>query len=404
MTNQPTERPGYPRRSPEGKTASTPRPGQGAPHPTSGPAARNADSAEFFASQQNPQQEALIRKRKRRNNKRKRHVRTALIVLGAIVLVGAGVAWGVVSAIKAGEGAVHQAAQAEDIQTPEEAVTYDEGKTVKYNGHTYALNENMVSICVIGFDRKAPAESGEKAGQADAVMVIALDTASGKATAIGLPRDSMVEVGEFVGDAFIGLDQMQLCLAYSYGDGRETSCEYTTTVASRVLYNMPISYYFALDLSGVGPLNDSIGGVALTPLQSIPNTNIVEGQDTVLFGDNALRYVQWRDTSVLTSSLDRQARQVQYIKAFAAQALQLSQGSVGTLLDLYNTASEYSITNLGVNEFGYLATSVLQSGLNSLDVTTLAGEMQQGERYAEFYLDKDAVYETVLNVYYHQVD
>ena len=346
----------------------------------------------------------LIRKRKRSHSKRKKRIRVALVVLVVVALVGGGTAWGVMSTIKAGEGAIHEASQAEDIQTAENAVAYDEGKTVKYNGHTYALNENMVSVCIIGFDRTAPAEVGEKAGQADAVMVMALDTETGEATAIGLPRDSMVEVGEFVGSAFIGLDKMQLCLAYSYGDGRETSCQYTTTVASRVLYNMPISYYFALDLSGVGPLNDAIGGVALTPLQSIPNTGIVEGQDTVLFGNNALRYVQWRDTSVLTSSLDRQARQVQYIKAFAAQALGMAQGNVGTLLDLFNTAGEYSITNLGVSEFGYLATSVLSSGITSLNVTTLPGEMQQGEKYAEYYLDKNAVYETVLDVYYRQVD
>lgn len=369
------------------------------------PSSGRKETSDFFASQTASQnQEVLIRKRKRSHKKRNKRLKVALAVIAGIALVGGGIAWGVMGTIKAGETAIHEAAQAEDIQTVEEAVTYDEGKTVKYNGHTYALNENMVSLCIIGYDRTAPAEVGEKAGQADAVMVMAFDTETGSVTAIGLPRDSMVEVGEFVGDAFIGLDQMQLCLAYSYGDGRETSCDYTTTVASRVLYNMPISYYFALDLSGVGPLNDSIGGVALTPLQSIPNTGIVEGQDTVLFGDNALRYVQWRDTSVLTSSLDRQERQVQYIKAFASQALGMAQGNVGTLLDLFNTASAYSVTNLGVNEFSYLATSVLSSGITSLDVVTLQGEMQQGEKYAEFYLDKDAVYETVLDVYYRQVD
>ena len=392
MTNRPTNRPP----SPQSRPASTQAPSRSTGQPTAG----RTDSSEFFAQQAASQsQEVLVRKRKRSHSKRKKRIRIALVAL-----VGGGTAWGIMSTIKAGEGAIHEASQAEDIQTVENAVTYDEGKTVKYNGHTYALNENMVSICVIGFDRTAPAEVGEKAGQADAVLVMALDTETGEATAIGLPRDSMVEVGEFVGDAFIGLDKMQLCLAYSYGDGRETSCQYTTTVASRMLYNMPISYYFALDLSGVGPLNDAIGGVALTPLQSIPNTAIVEGEDTVLFGSNALRYVQWRDTSVLTSSLDRQARQVQYIKAFAAQALGMAQGNVGTLLDLFNTASEYSITNLGVSEFGYLATSVLSSGITNLNVTTLSGEMQHGEKYAEYYLDKNSVYETVLDVYYRQVD
>ena len=82
----------------------------------------------------------------------------------------------------------------------------------------------------------------------------------------------------------------------------------------------------------------------------------------------------------------------------------MAQGNVGTLLDLFNTANGYSITNLGVSEFSYLATSVLSSGITSLNVTTLPGEMQQGEKYAEYYLDKNAVYETVLDVYYRQVD
>ena len=29
--------------------------------------------------------------------------------------------------------------------------------------------------------------------------------------------------------------------------------------------------------------------------------------------------------------------------------------------------------------------------------------MQQGDKFAEFYLDKTNVYETILNVYYHEV-
>ena len=196
MTNRPTNRPTPPSRAPRSGSPSTQAPQQTAGQPTEG----RADSSEFFAQQAASQnQEVLIRKRKRSHSKRKKRIRVALVVLVVVALVGGGTAWGVMSTIKAGEGAIHEASQAEDIQTAENAVAYDEGKTVKYNGHTYALNENMVSICIIGFDRTAPAEVGEKAGQADAVMVMALDTKTGEATAIGLPRDSMVEVGEFVG-------------------------------------------------------------------------------------------------------------------------------------------------------------------------------------------------------------
>mgnify|MGYP007110378430 FL=1 len=47
---------------------------------------------------------------------------------------------------------------------------------------------------------------------------------------------------------------------------------------------------------------------------------------------------------------------------------------------------------------------MLSSGITNLNVTTLSGEMQHGEKYAEYYLDKNSVYETVLDVYYRQVD
>ena len=348
--------------------------------------------------------EVLIRKKRRTHAKRNRRLKIAACVVIALAVVVGGAAFAVYSMMKAGEDALHEASKAEDIQTQEEAETYDQGRTVTYNGHTYKLNENMVSVVVIGYDREDPAEEGEAAGQADAVMVLAMDTETGKITGIGVPRDSMVSVEEWAGDAYAGQSTMQLCLAFAYGDGAEKSCQNVTTAVSRVLYNMPMSYYFAIDLSGVGPLNDAIGGVGLTPLQTIPSTDIVEGQQTILWGSDALRYVRWRDTSVFTSALDRQARQVQYVKAFFAKAMAQAQGNVGMFVDLYNTASEYSMTNLGLNEYSYLASTVLGTGVGELDITTLAGEDQMGTKYVEYILDTESVYQTVLDAYYTQID
>ena len=37
-------------------------------------------------------------------------------------------------------------------------------------------------------------------------------------------------------------------------------------------------------------------------------------------------------------------------------------------------------------------------------MVTLDGEMGEGETYAEFYLNQDAVYQTVLDTYYTPVD
>jgi anionic cell wall polymer biosynthesis LytR-Cps2A-Psr (LCP) family protein len=390
--------PGSPSDAPSGGLSGGPSPGPLSDTPS------NASPPDSPPPDDPPDaQDTLVRKRKRKKRKRK-GLRIAILVLIILLIAGGLAIWVALGMMRTGEEAIRGGISQTPVESGENAVTYDEGKTVSYNGHTYVLNENMISVVFIGFDRFSSAERGEPAGQADVVMVLAFDTQTGKMTAIGVPRDSMVDVSKFVGEAFLGEDTMQLCLSYSYGDGREQSCANTVTAVSRILYNMPITYYFALNESGIAPLNDAIGGVTLTPLQTVPGTNIVEGENTVLFGNHAYRYVQWRDTSVLNSSLDRQARQVQYVKAFASQALQLSEGSVGVLLDLFNITADYSVTNLGVNEFSYLTSAVLANNVTGLDMVTLDGEMVQGEVYAEYYLDRNAVYETVLNVYYRQTD
>ena len=140
--------------------------------------------------------EVLIRKKRRRNTKRRRALRIVAIVAVVLVVIGSGSAFAVWNAVRSGEQALHQTADATDIQTADNSVTYDEGRTVQYNGHTYALNENMVSVVVMGYDRTATDEVNGQNGQADAVMVMALDTSTGKVTAIGIPRDSMVDVSK----------------------------------------------------------------------------------------------------------------------------------------------------------------------------------------------------------------
>lgn len=118
----------------------------------------------------------------------------------------------------------------------------------------------------------------------------------------------------------------------------------------------------------------------------------------------AERYVQFRDTSTLTSSLDRQRRQVSYLKAFTNKVLQNATGDPAALLSLYQTAQDYTWTNLGFDQFSYLASTMLAKGMTSFDVVTLDGEMGEGETYAEFHLNQDAVYQTVLDTYYTPVD
>ena len=260
----------------------------------------------------------------------------------------------------------------------------------------------MVSVAFIGSDG---AQTGGTVGQADAVVLFTFNLETGAVKVISIPRDSMVDVSEYAGDAYVGQDTMQLCLAYSYGDGAWTSSQRVADLVSRVLYDVPVSYYFTLNLQGIAALNDAIGGVTLTPLQTLTKSeNIVEGQQTTLWGDDARLYVQWRDQSDNTSSLDRQQRQMQYLSAFFEQAIAAAKADPAVIANIYNTAAQYAWTTLGFDEFSYLASQVLSLGISSVDVESLPGTMGMGERYAEFYLDKEGVRQVVLTTFYHEVD
>lgn len=377
-----------------------------APDDASEPEDREPRGAHFApaVSEDNivPPEELLTRKKIKVHTRRKKAVRVLAIVLAIVLLAGAGIAVAVRTSIDAGQKAFEE--------STEKAKEEQKKNQITYNGHAYELNDHMATICFIGFDyQHYDSRGNERTRQSDAVVVMALNTDTGKATAIVIPRDSMVDVDVYSNGTYVGQEQQQIALQFAYGDGADGSAGLVAEAASRVLYDIPIDYYFALDINGVGPINDSIGGVTLEPLMTIPNTSVVQGQTTTLFGKNAERYVQYRDSQGIvsdstTSALDRQARQVQYMKAFINQVLSSAKTNPTSLVSLYQTALQYTYTNLGVNEFSYLASTMLDKGIASFEFTSLPGEQVQNDTLAEYHLDREGIRDVVMQTFYHRVD
>ncbi len=325
---------------------------------------------------------------------RKRAIGIAvLVVLFIIAMIAAGIALFVNHSIAQGRRKFEDSMQQMIDQS---------GSTIEHDGVTYRLNENMVTVAFIGFDNQVRnLTTGEATtGQADAIMIMALNTDTGRATCISIPRDSWVDVDTYIDGSYSGQNKMQLCLQYTYGSSNERSSELVTQAASRILSGIPIDYYFTLNVRGIAPLADAIGGVTLTPVQTVPGCNIFEGVETTLFGERAEQYVRNRDGSNDSSSLDRQARQLSFIKAFFKQALQSASGDPSKLLSLYQTALNYTWTNLGIDEFSYIASTMIGQGVSGVDVVSLQGEMSAEGNHAAFYLDQDSVFQTVLDVFY----
>ncbi|MDD6061690.1 MAG: LCP family protein [Oscillospiraceae bacterium] len=291
------------------------------------------------------------------------------------------------------------------VQTNPYAVTYDEGKTVVYNDITYALNENIVTVAAMGVDRESFGLQNDKigtAGQADMILIVAMDLKSGNLTGILIPRDAMVDVDQYTVDgAYVGVDRMQVCLSYAYGDGRETSCQNVLTSVQRILYGIPVHLYGVMDLDGIHALNDAIGGVTVTALETFDE--FVEGEPVTLLGAQAESYVRSRNTAELNSDALRRERQIQYLQAFVKKGIRAAIDDIGIVSRLYNAATEYGFTNVSLSKATYLATTLLTKGVSFDNFLSLQGELQDADPYPEYILDEQAVFETVLQVFYTPV-
>ncbi|MCD7796208.1 MAG: LCP family protein [Clostridiales bacterium] len=298
-----------------------------------------------------------------------------------------------------------------DLKNVNTETDYEE--VIEYNGDTYVYNDDIVAIAFIGVDKRELGLEDDTvgtAGQADADIVLTIDTNTGEATAIAVPRDTMVDVDLYSESGiFLRTETMQLCLSYAYGNGTDTSAENVTTSISRILYNIPINKYFALDIDGIEPINDAIGGVTLTSLRDFDDLGIKKGDTIHLEGDLTEAYVRTRDLDTIDASLNRTERQVQYIKAFTAQLVPAVMQDFSIISSLYNIASDYSSTDISLSNATYLATLLISKGVTEFDTITLEGEMQasdqledyaEGYVYAEFYPDEDKLLKTVLDVFY----
>lgn len=290
------------------------------------------------------------------------------------------------------------------IQSIDDAQTENDGKTVVYNGKTYRLNENITSIACLGIDKETLGTQGSvvgTGGQADTNMVLAIDTVTGEITVIAIPRDIMVDIDLYsVNGEYLGNSREQLCLAYAYGDGKHASCKNSVASIQRVLFGMPVNSYVSLDLAGIGPLNDAVGGVTVISPETI--AGFTAGQSITLHGENAVTFVQERGDDV-NASTRRMQRQMTYIKAFAARAIDAAIRDFGSITRLYNAAQKYCCTNVGLDNVTYLATTLLSKGVSDFRTVSVPGEMKMGDKYAEFYMDTTAAYEMILDVFYDEV-
>ena len=293
--------------------------------------------------------------------------------------------------------------------TEEHILSYDDGKTVSYQGQTYRLNENIATLLFIGIDNREWDEStvNGAAGEADCVLLIAMDTETGETKIVNISRDSYAHVDIYSGNGkYLESRSTQLCRAFAYGDGQASSCENVVKSVSRLLYGLPIHSYIGVNMKAVRYANDAVGGVTLSCIGDVstPVWHVAyDGEEITLWGAAAQNYLSYRDKTRPDGNVERMQRQKQYVKLFMSKLMKEAKDDISTLLDLYNAVDDYTFTGLSLAEITFLATCFVENGA-AFDFITLEGKADMLGENAIYYLDRDHLYETVLDVFYTPVN
>lgn len=317
-----------------------------------------------------------------------------LIVVGSVFLL-----------INKGKGELYEdeihIMQPDNIETQ----IQDDGQYIVYNGETYKYNSNITSMLFMGVDKREMEEvdvSGT-GGQADVIVLMAIDTQKDKMTMVSIPRDTVTDVAVYsIGGMYIGMEKEQLCLAYAYGDGKEKSCQNVLSSVQRMFYNVPIKSYFALDLDGVVAMNDAVGGVDVVSPETIEN--FAEGESYHLEGNDAERFVRARRHDIVDANLLRMERQKTYATSYINKIIEETKQDITTPVDIFNASSPYSCTNLNPSKISYLASELVMGNGMSIEMKTVEGSLTQDEEgYALYNIDEKAFYELFLSVFYEKM-
>ena len=286
-------------------------------------------------------------------------------------------------------------------------------ESIIYEGKRYRYNADLITALFMGIDQSIPEEGGTEWGQsgrADSIFLAAFDQKSGRVDLIAISRDTMTPIEAYDADgAYLGTVNDHLSLGYLYGNGGKASCEMMVRNVSRLFYGLPINLYAAVDLDAVPLLNDAVGGVTVTTLDEDLNqydsTRVWKtGEQVHLVGKMARTYVQGRDTGTDGSNNSRMARQKQYLTGFAAALRQTAAKNPAALLQLYQTLNQSMVTNVGASQAVYLASQALKLDFSEENIYAMPGENRYSGEYDEFYVDDEALYRLILDVFYTEVE
>lgn len=273
-----------------------------------------------------------------------------------------------------------------------------------YAGETYKLKDRVETMLLLGLDayenEGGDAFTNDK--QADFLLLLVMDNATGVCKAIHINRDTMAQVDVLgvAGDR-VATAQKQIALAHTYGNGREVSCRNTANAVSHLL-GVEIDHYLSVTMDAVAVFNDLVGGVSVDVLDDMTAMDpaLIQGQTVTLSGSQALTYVRARYGLEDPTNAHRMQRQKQYLEALYERARQCMAADETFVSHAALTLADYMVSDCSGNRLESMLSRFAENRLET--IYSPEGRSVAGQQFMEFYPDAASVEQIVIDCFYEK--
>ena len=287
---------------------------------------------------------------------------------------------------------------------------------VSYQGQRYRRNTYVKAILVMGVDRKD--KLTEEAvtdyygtGNADAMFLLAQDTAHNTIRILMLPRDAIAKMDlmDLEGNV-VGTAVQNLTLSWSYGDGGKKSAENAVKTVSNMLCGLKIDQYAAANMALLGEVNDAVDGVTVT----IPNDELIKtvpewtkGKTVTLHGGEAETFLRYRDITMDNAANFRMQQHREYMLGFYDAVRKKSRTDSNIITELYDLLQDHMITDMPKDRILKLGLDTINTGnLTEEDILSLPGIAKAADEswpWDRVYVDYGNAIPMILELFYREI-
>lgn len=278
-------------------------------------------------------------------------------------------------------------------------------RVVTYDGKLYTYNENLSVYLLIGVDKDTASKEAagfRNGGQADFLMLLAVDSKNEEVKRIQIDRDTMTEITILgVLGNVSGTRKAQICLSHGFGGSEAQSCEFTVDAVRKLFGGIEINGYISLNMDGVPTMCDALGGVSVTLEDDLTmiDPTWTQGSTVVLEGAKAESYVRARSEVGDGTNESRMRRQRGFLTAMNAalnEELQKNTKYGETFLDAMES---YLTSDMKKGKIINEVNKAKSFRLN--DMIIIDGEHIIGnDGFVEFHPDEEALQRMVLDVFF----